>query len=239
MFRSDLLIHDIVQQLLTGNQTLCKSAANFVKIHTGNQLAVQGDMSFPLLAKQWALVNTGPECGATIFNHFQNDGYLTTEESLIKLVNNLQPFVSRMKIHQNRVMVFLERCAVFASIEQVISDGEDYGRRTNDNLRSVIMIRDEWEDIGDAEMLERNVSDYRCRLVRDVLKNIIGYSSSGTRQDDRRDRPAAVRWLVTNKTNQGGTLESVRDRVIFCGVLRGAGQTGKKKTDISTEKYFG
>lgn len=242
MFDSDALIHDIVS-LLIGNKS-SKRSMNIVKLHTGNQLAIQGDLSFPVLAKQWAhaVDITVTEPGATIFTQFL-DG--TPDECLKKLVDRLQPIISRMTIHQNRVLVFLDRCRVFASIDAVLTDDENCGPVEKVNLSS-IEIHDEWEDVDDSKMLERNVSDYRCRLVRDVLRNLIGQQSTERSDDDvtMREKAPGIRrrWLVTNKSNGGISKEKSSEidgeTVIFCGVLRGAGQTGKKKTDISTVQYI-
>lgn len=239
MFDSDLLIPDILNHLLgDSNRELNKSAVNFVKQHTGNQLAIQGDLSFPLLAKQWGHSVNVTEPGVPIFTHFLDNGSKSSaEDCLTELTSRLQPFIARMRIHQNRVLVFLDRCRVFASIDHVLSDGEDYGRAEEAD-RCAIVIHDEWEDVGDGEMLTRNVCDYRCRLVRNVLRNLIGFTRAAMRREEGSEK-TVVKWLVTQKSSGGGETQDDGKRIIFCGTLRGAGQSGKKKTEITTEKYIG
>lgn len=239
MFDSQSLVNDIVFQFIPNNGTLSKSDENIAKLHSGNHLAQQGDLSFPLLAKQWGYT---AKPGASVLAQFQDDGgFQTAEECLKELVSRHQPFVARMQLHQNRVLVFLDRCRVFADIDYVIANSGDYGRMASGTMFE-IEIHDEFEDINADEMLERNVTDYRSRLVRNVLRNIVDYCQSPVEvREVTRDSRPLTRWLVTHKSNGGGgSSNDNRDgeRIIFCGVLRGAGQTGKKKTDITAGEYI-
>lgn len=232
---TDNFVHALIQELLGtgGGDWDTRPIVNIIKQHTGDQLATAGDYSFPLAAQRWGVAIRAagqefpPEASILDVSRIRDK---PVGECLDELVSAMQPMVARMSLSGERVLVFLNRALVFDSIYSVLKAGSDYGREPRDS-RCIVVIRDEGEG---EEMSDRSITEYRCRLVRQALVNMVGYSKYLVGEDDEK---AQLRWFVSHRSSGKGT-EKRAGVNILCGVVRDAGQKGNKMADMKSGEYI-
>lgn len=244
MFATDTFVRRLIEHIFDfcgwGDFVVpieAQNLMNAVKLHTGDQLATAGDLSFPLAVQRWGNEFRDKDFGldSGVFNVSRRDGR-SVVDCLNELMVVLQPEVARICLTGERALVFLNRCVIFEAINSVLKAGSEYGREAKDE-RCVVIIRGEEDDSDeDVEVSDRGITEYRCRLVRQTLINLVGYSKFVI-GEEKENEVVQMRWFVSHKSTGKG--KERRDDVnILCGVVRDAGQKGNKMSEMTTSEYI-
>lgn len=207
-----------------------------VKRHTGDRrLSTVGDLSFPVAAQRWNVLLKDDQKRAlpddTIFQVTHPD-VADTEEYIRQMTINMQTSVQHIRLAEERVLIFLNRPFVFATLIEILGQGTDYGkeRKTTECVSVVRGVA-----FGLAEESQRTITEYRCQLIEDVLHNLIGYSRYQLVDKESSDDNALVKLSVSFKSCVKNNDDPHTN--VLCGVVRdGNGQ--HKMSFMTTAEYI-
>lgn len=254
------IVTDVLLQLDGEKCTLNASAGAIIKRNT-SQLAKCGDFWFPVGLLSWRHVLRGnpPDGAKTIFDLKHSYGCASDETddddsghcdpcdcfvdplTILQFGESLRSSVEKLSLADNRVMLFLNRSMAFACLPIILLAGQSYGRAAKlSGRRCWVHVREYGADTSGSGGC---ITEYRCSLLRKVLRNLIGYSEYELVDDVELetaagggDAPPIVCLSVSHKSTDNSLASDGMPSTnnVICGVVR----DGLKMSVMEADEYL-
>lgn len=211
---------------LTGQESVSTNELRIFRKHN-NRLDISGDLSFPLNLSGWKKYeendrNTENIKIVSYIHKFNKNELIESDfETLIeetKTWNTL--FINKIKLHENKVNIFLNRETAFnITINNILTEKEHYGSFNLKIKPIVVHIDDTCEKSTDLTSL-------RLKLLKNVIDNIFKNVTNTVTSDG-----SDTIYLTTK------SISNCKDKKIICGVVIN-NKFGKKNTNISAEQFY-